>query len=179
MFKTRTWQWKHLRNTEVIGLSLAQKLDASVSCSFPAAALNVGCLSQGHGIHRDLLSCRSDLFCSRYCHKKRWEIAAAQMHFLSLFFFPPPRNCRKPRHHPAACHLRPGGDGYVQQQAQTEAGPPQPGNRCAHITPHQLKKNPADVTQTYTTSQTLWSTGLRGACVHRRCRFTKHYTCCQ
>lgn len=83
-----------------MGLSLAQKLDASVSCSFPAAALNVGCLSQGHGIHRDLLSCRSDLFCSRYFHKKRWEIAAAQMHFLSFLFFPsqePPRAPTSPR----------------------------------------------------------------------------------
>lgn len=99
--------------------------------------------------------------------------------FSLSFLFSPPRNRREPRRHPAACHLRPGGDGSVQQQAQTEAGPPQPGNRCAHITPHPLKKNPADVTQTYTTSQTLWNTGLRGACVHRRCRFTKHYTCCQ
>lgn len=36
--------------------------------------------------------------------------------------------------HPAACHLGPGGDGPLQQQTQTEAGPPQPGSRCADVT---------------------------------------------
>lgn len=44
--------------------------------------------------------------------------------------------------HRAACHLSPGGDGFVQQQAQTEAGPPQPGNGRAHVTPHTERRNP-------------------------------------
>lgn len=52
--------------------------------------------------------------------------------FVSLCF------CRaRPRSggsRPAALHLGPGGDGPLQQQTQTEAGPPQPGSRCADIT---------------------------------------------
>ena len=55
--------------------------------------------------------------------------------------------------HPTACHLSPGGDGFVQQQAQTEAGSPQPGNRRAHVTPHTERRSPN------THSHTLWNTG--------------------
>lgn len=40
------------------------------------------------------------------------------------------------------CHLRPGGNGFVQQQAQTEAGPPQPGNGRTHVTPHTGRRIP-------------------------------------
>ncbi|CAB1340631.1 unnamed protein product, partial [Coregonus sp. 'balchen'] len=48
----------------------------------------------------------------------------------------------------AHCHLGAGGDGPLQQQAQAEAGPPQPGDRRAHITPHAHL--PQETRDTYT-----------------------------
>jgi len=65
--------------------------------------------------------------------------------------------------HPAACPLSSGGDGPVQQQAQTEAGPPQPGDRRAHVTPPP-ERSGLEAQCEHTHTHTRWS------------RVTQHYT---
>lgn len=140
---------------------MKRSLGAFGSYVSAAADLNVGLLSQVYGIrllsHQSnapqlvLLNCSSliDLFCLCFwlsrARREPWGRGS----------------------HPTACHLSSGGDGSVQQQAQTKAGPPQPGDRRAHVTPHIERRNAN--THIYIHCGTLVTRG----CIHRRCRVTK------
>lgn len=92
------------------------------------------------------------------------------------------RTRRKPRGRgrpPAARHLSPGGDGLVQQQAQTEAGPPQPGNRRAHVTSPSHTPREETRTHTFPCAVEHWritkgAESLNTTCVSRA-RFTLTY----
>ncbi|XP_069368711.1 protein scribble homolog isoform X24 [Paralichthys olivaceus] len=80
---------------------------------------------------------------------------------------------------PAARHLSPGGDGLVQQQAQTEAGTPQPGNRRAHVTPPSHTPREETRTHTFPCAVEHWritkgAESLNTTCVSRA-RFTLTY----